>query len=48
VLTWKCFPLLVPILLCGCARGIDRDAIRERPNNNREPNHNRPTILEEH
>jgi hypothetical protein len=29
---WKCLPLLVPVLLCGCVTGFDRDALRERLN----------------
>lgn len=32
MLTWKCLPILVPILLSGCAHGFDRDALRERLN----------------
>jgi rhombotail lipoprotein len=32
VLTWKWLPLFVPILLCGCAHGIDRTALQERLN----------------
>jgi len=32
VLTWKCLPLLVPVLLSGCAHGFDRNALRERLN----------------
>jgi hypothetical protein len=37
VLTWKCLPLLVPILLCGCTHNFDRTALRERLNDKKEP-----------
>ena len=32
MLTWKYLPLLLPILLFGCAHGIDRNALQERLN----------------
>ena len=30
--TWKCLPLIAPILVCGCAQGFDRAALQERLN----------------